>query len=305
MDIEWFKLECGLKATWAICGYEVCPTTQTPHLQCYIALKNATTLSALIKRWHSKSGSKRWHFTIANGTADQNLTYCSKEGNFFEIGTRPKGQGKRVDIDEVKVMVMAGKPLREIAPQTSGLQSLKFAETLCKYVEKQRAWKTEVYWLFGSTGTGKSETAHFLCPPETRWTNPKGDGRFWEGYDAHENIILDDYRRDFCKFHELLKIFDHYPYRIEVKGSSRELLAKRIFVTSPLDPGRIWEGRTGEDLAQLMRRIENVWFFDPSGFIEVRKGSKDPYELGIPNVNALKARTGLQYVNGSNPGINT
>ena len=76
-------------------------------------------------------------------------------------------------------------------------------------------------------------------------------------------------------FHDFLRMLDRYPYRVEVKGSSRELLAKRIFITCPLDPQETWveTERIGiEDIKQLLRRIENVWFFRSYGFIEVRKG---------------------------------
>ena len=36
--------------------------------------------------------------------------------------------------------------------------------------------------------------------------------KWWEGYDGHEVVLLDDIRKDFCKFHELLTLLDIYPY---------------------------------------------------------------------------------------------
>ena len=36
--------------------------------------------------------------------------------------------------------------------------------------------------------------------------------KFWEGYDGHDNVIIDDIRGDFCKFHQLLKLLDRYKH---------------------------------------------------------------------------------------------
>ena len=86
--------------------------------------------------------------------------------------------------------------------------------------------------------------------------------KWWEGYDAHETVIINDYRKDFCKFSELLNLLDRYPYRIECKGSSRQMLAKTIVITTPKSPEETWKNRTDEDLTQLMRRIDKVLFFE-------------------------------------------
>ena len=85
--------------------------------------------------------------------------------------------------------------------------------------------------------------------------------KWWEGYDAHPNVLIDDFRKDFCTFHELLRILDRYPYRIEVKGTSRQLLAKRIIITCPYHPEIIYDTR--EDIGQLLRRITKIVYIGP------------------------------------------
>jgi len=71
-------------------------------------------------------------------------------------------------------------------------------------------------------------------------------------------VIIDDYRKDFCKFSELLRLLDRYPLRLQIKGGTVEFVARHIYITCPLAPIAIWESRTEEDIAQLTRRIEEV-----------------------------------------------
>jgi len=88
-----------------------------------------------------------------------------------------------------------------------------------------------------------------------------GGNKWWDGYDGDQDVIIDDYRRDLCPFHELLRLFDRYPMKVECKGYSTQFLAKRIFVTCPQRPELIWEGRGAEDLKQLTRRITEIRYF--------------------------------------------
>lgn len=74
-------------------------------------------------------------------------------------------------------------------------------------------------------------------------------------------MILDDYRADFCKFSEFLRILDRYSYQIEYKGGTTQLLARNIYITTPKSPQETWANRTEEDLAQLLRRITEVRHF--------------------------------------------
>lgn len=60
-------------------GKEICPTTGTPHLQGFIALKKMMRITEL-----KILGNP--HFEACKGDEEQNLKYCSKEGNFIKWG---------------------------------------------------------------------------------------------------------------------------------------------------------------------------------------------------------------------------
>ena len=148
--------------------------------------------------------------------------------------------------------------MKEIVLEVNSYQAMRTAELLKKYVEIQRNFKTFVYWFYGPTGSGKSRCAEEMFP-NAYWA--MSTGKWWEGYDGQEVVIINDYRKDFCKFHELLNLLDRYPYRVECKGGSRQFTSKTIVITTPLSPEETWENRTSEDLGQLLRRIDNILFF--------------------------------------------
>lgn len=243
----------GLPCKYLCFGRETCPKTKRLHLQGYIYFASAKSFSACRKLMAPR------HIKVCDGDPQSNITYCSKEQDFYEQGERPT-QGKRTDIHSVRDAIRTGDcTLRDVLGSASSYQAVRMAEVNLKYFEPPRNWKPEVYWFHGSTGCGKSHAAYqmcedpFPCMEDTKW---------WEGYDGHEDVIIDDYRRSFCKFSTLLRILDRYAYRVECKGGSRQLRAKRIIITCPYRPEVVWEGRTCEDLQQLLRRIDYIREFN-------------------------------------------
>jgi hypothetical protein len=111
---------------YLVFGYEICPDTKRPHLQCYFQFKRPIRLSGL-KKLHPTC-----NWTFATGTSEQNRLYCLKirpqdtvpNSRFVEMGVRgcgPVHNGgvncSRVDLDRFKDSVNAGilsmKALRE------------------------------------------------------------------------------------------------------------------------------------------------------------------------------------------------
>lgn len=80
-DIEQFLTQ---KATKWIFGFEICPSTGTPHLQGYMEFKSARSFDSL-KRFCS-----RWHLQKARGSLEENYDYSSKDGNYRYGGFRPE-----------------------------------------------------------------------------------------------------------------------------------------------------------------------------------------------------------------------
>jgi hypothetical protein len=163
-------------------------------------------------------------------------------------------QGKRKDLDLVKDLVRSGAKIKVVIEETPSYQGLAFAMKALPYFEPKCAWVKEINWYWGATGTGKSRAAYeeagedAYSPVSFKW---------WDGYDAHENVVLDDIRSDFCSFDSFLRLFDRYPMRVECKGGSRQFLARKIWITSPFDPQAFFQ-MTEEAIVQITRRITVV-----------------------------------------------
>lgn len=223
----------------------------TPHIQGYLELHNASTITALSKKL------VRAHIEISKGSAEQNKAYCSKNNNttFTERGT-PKQQGKRNDLKEIKEKLKSGTlKIREVVLETQNMQQIRHAEILLKYHEKKRDFKPTVKWYYGSTGSGKTRQAveelgedYYSVMRNVKW---------WEGYDGHEAVLIDDLRSNMINFVDLLVLLDRYAYRVETKGGSRQLLAKTIIITSPMSPVAMFS-TSGENIQQLIRRIDEI-----------------------------------------------
>ncbi|AXH77107.1 MAG: putative viral replication protein [Citataivirus uhadis] len=249
-DLKWFNnLSTSPQIRYFIVGREICPSTERLHFQGYISFKNAKTFKQT-KKWFQLD---KIHLESAKGNDFKNQTYCSKENKIIEIG-KPIAQGKRSDISEAISILGAKASMSAVLEKVHNYQAVRHAELYLKYKEPKREISPiEVIWIYGSSGKGKTRkvfddntSEDIFTPISYKW---------WEGYDAHKVVLIDDIRRDFCKFHELLKLLDIYPFRVETKGGSRQVQFKKIYITAPYSPLQMWEGRCVEDLCQLTRRI--------------------------------------------------
>lgn len=238
------------------CHQEEIGAEGTRHLQGYVQFTNPVGLQG------ARRFSLRAHFERARGTPLQCIEYCSKPesavpGTFWETGTRPTGQGARSDLAAVVAAVKSGASNAQVV-EDFGEQFVKFhrgLQTLRYVISAKRDFKTTVKWWHGSTGSGKSRAA-FDENPDAYWKDPCN--KWWDGYDGEECVVIDDYRRDFCTFSALLRLFDRYPLRLESKGGTISFLARTLIITTPKSPTMTWEGRSDEDIEQLTRRIDEV-----------------------------------------------
>jgi len=237
------------KASYGIIGEETAPTTGTKHIHVYFRMADAISFKTVKKEFPTAN------IQVALGNDQECKKYCSKEAVLAEQGIMSQ-QGRRSDLEKVRELIKENPSMKSIIQQVGSLQSIKTAEKILVYEEPARDWETQIYWFCGATGTGKSRLAHELYP-DAYWA--MDTGQWWEGYDAHKVVIIDDMRRDFLKFHQLLKLFDRYPYRVEVKGTSRQMLARTIVVTSCYSPEEMFDTR--EDIQQILRRITKIKYF--------------------------------------------
>lgn len=243
---------------------EIAPTTGMPHLQGFVSFKNPRAFRA-VKRLFGNDGV---HLDVCKGKPEQCIAYCSKEESrdpncpFVEFGDRPTGpgQGARTDLSEIGKRLRDGESLKAVAADYPG-DFIRYSGGFIKYqalFQPTRDFKTTVYWFYGSTGSGKSMAARERFP-NAYWKSP--NNQWWDQYDGIADVIIDDYRCNFVAFNELLRLLDRYPLQLQVKGASVQFCAKNLVITAPRKPQDMWAGRTAEDMAQLLRRIDHIELF--------------------------------------------
>lgn len=232
------------------CGMEEAPSTGTKHLEGYITFDKVKKISALKKMF------ERAHWEMAKGDDADNFLYNLKDKKIW-INYNNKKQGKRNDLEKVYNLIKDGKSKKDILDECP-VEYIKFHGGIDKAIalcQKKRDFKPVVTWLWGPTGTGK--TRYVNDNENNVWYSMK-NLQWWDGYENQDVVCFDDFRKDFCTFHELLRILDRYPYRVNIKGGSVEFNSKKIYITSCYHPEDMYDTR--EDIKQLTRRIDVIKF---------------------------------------------
>jgi len=230
----------------------------TPHLQGYVEWTRARFLSPL------KKLNKRIHWAEARAEFHPNREYCSKEGDFFELG-EPAQQGKRNDLLEVREMVDNGVPELEIANThfSTWANNYRALERYQRLRQQHRTTAPQCIWLWGSAGVGKTRSV--IDNHEDVYI--KDGTKWWDGYNNNEVILIDDFDGQW-PFRDLLRLLDRYPYQGQIKTSYVNINSSHIYITCEHPPDYYWGGN---ELAQITRRLSLIKLVEPD--TEVQEGN--------------------------------
>lgn len=244
---------------YAIFGYET-GERGTKHLQGYFVLRKGTGLGAIKELGKVFA---RMHLEIRRGTEPQAITYCKKDGKYEEFG-QPSvtSNNDKIGKLELREMALEGGSRAIARDPRCTLHNLKTARALLEEIEPARDANSsiEVVWYFGKTGIGKSRRARHEAINEfgEEEVYRKAESSKWfNGYDRHKAVIIDDYRDSWWAFTEILRLLDRYPTQVEIKGGMRQWVPYKIWVTSAHSPRVMYSG-VGEDIQQLVRRCTTI-----------------------------------------------
>jgi len=229
-----------------ICGYEI-GAQGTPHIQGYVQFKDRKRLKQVKDIWPTA------HLEVARGKPSANVTYCSKDADWHDHGTCLAGAGTRNDLDAVKELIDSNATWDEIRENHYGA-AIRYRKSLINDLEhhrSHRSWETVVYIHWGDTGTGKSRFCHESFP-QAYW---KSRGEWWDGYDGHEVVIIDEFY-GWLPFDFVLRLCDRYPMLVPIKGGFKKFVAKEIHFTSNKHWREWWPNVSNERvIGAFQRRI--------------------------------------------------
>jgi len=240
------------------------------------------------------------HIEKAQGTAEQNLQYCTKiegrlEGPWTFGDFKSKGLPGNVTLAAEKLK--NGASYQDIANEFPDV-ALRYASAISKFKRVcpppplERA--LQVFLFIGPTGTGKTHDA------VRKDFNPEGDpnldvylknpDEWFDGYMGQEVAVLDDFagRMSRISLMTVLRMLDIYRMQVPVKGSYEWWTPHKIVVTTNIHPWNWYLiGDRMESYRALTRRFCGIRIYLTSGtYIEKSERSEieeffnDPEKFG-------------------------
>lgn len=138
---EWCEAVCKKAATrYVVCGEEVAPTTGKRHLQAFVEFQNAATFEQVKARL-----GEQCHVEAAVGSLAQNRAYCTKGGNYHEVGEPFERLAVGVEARAIALEVAKGHHPLEVLeqyPDNAAFIVNHFNSLLAMCKEAQRlAWQ--------------------------------------------------------------------------------------------------------------------------------------------------------------------
>lgn len=226
----------------------------TRHLQGFIQFKSPRSFQAI------KRLLPLCHIEQAMGSGLQNFEYCSKDGDFWERGTRPvsKQDASRETWKNIMEAAKSGRTewIEENHPRvwiqlSSRLLSLR--ETKGTLLEGD----LEHEWWVGPTGTGKSRAAWSLYGGKHF---QKEINKWWDGYANEDVVIIEEWSPDNKFTAQALKQWaDRYPFTGQIKGGTlQKIRPKKVIVLSNYSIRSCFPDE--RDWAPLERRFTEIEF---------------------------------------------
>lgn len=264
-----------------IAGREVAPGTGTSHLQGYIAFTQQ-----LYRRQVVTMLGGTVHVEVARGNEQQNIAYCSKDGNIAVDWQSPAYSQARADAKEVKkldkqeytrdlldaLMTMSINDFEARYPYEALHWKEKLAGWKIAHTDLSIIWngtlKKKNTWLWGAPGTGKSRWARAVSKG---FDYPKNLNKWWDGYDIykHRTVVIEDIDPSHGKWiAQFLKIWgDRYPFIGETKGSNVLVQPGSYFliITSNFGIDEVFENQSDRDA--IRRRFSELHVTGPQDII--------------------------------------
>jgi len=241
-----------LATSYQVVGKEV-GENGTPHLQGYLYFKNARTFSSIHKT------VPRLALLVAEGDAMDNYKYCTKDGDFWELGVRPrtsqeKGEAERERWSGIIKKAKEGDLDGIAAEEPKAF--VQFYSTL-KNIKKDFMVKPADLpnvcgiWVDGESGTGKTTWARTKYPD----AYIKSRDKWWCGYQGEDVVICDDLDPFNKSLASLIKDWgDKYSFKAESKNGYTWIRPKIVIITSQYKWGDIWDDQETKDA--IARRYE-------------------------------------------------
>lgn len=246
--------------TYWIYGKEVCPTTLSKHLQCYLVGKKQITLPTM-RKWFPDA---RFAPMAKDATPQHNQAYCSKDKDFKEWGDLPPprskagGEANKNKWKEIVDLATNGKML--MIKETHPKEFITSYRTL-KQIGFDHAPDPEDLeavcgeWIMGESGVGKSHTA--------RTENPdayiKSMNKWWDNYNGQDTVILEDFDEGYVQAMQyFLKIWaDKWKFPVEYKNYTKMIRPKKFVITSQFSPEQLFQGKY-LDAIQRRFKVRNI-----------------------------------------------
>jgi len=243
---------CPTGIAWIVGQQEKGAETGYLHYQCVVAFSKKVSVSGVVGVF-----GRGTHCELTRSEAA--IAYVGKEetrvGEPFEFGAKPIRRNSKTDWESVWTAAQSGDLLR--IPANIRVVSYRTLRAIQSDFSAPRSIERRVEVFWGATGTGKSRRAWHEAGVDAYAKCPRS--KFWDGYQDQIHVVLDEFRGGIDVAH-LLRWFDRYPVRVEVKGSTRPFNAERIWITSNLPVEQWYPLIDDETLAALKRRLNIIHF---------------------------------------------
>lgn len=228
------KLTENKSVEYLIAGEEICPKTGRTHWQSFIYFKNPRSWKSVEKLLKPRN----FRIMSKKATAKDNEKYCKKDKKIIiEYGECPS-QGKRVDLEEIREELAEGKKTEAEIAEMDFQKWCMYRKAFSEYrmlKEPKRDWVTEVIYLWGDSGSGKTRRAVEDGAKILQYKEP-----FVMGYDGEDVVCFDDVDENTFDRHFLIQATDRYAIDCMIKGGKRNWKPRKIYFTSNFPPWQIY-----------------------------------------------------------------